>query len=186
MGPESATMLNEEEVRSRLGECKNPEIIDELYTFGQALAKESLHNVQITESKATSLAAYGTAIVTLLVSSAFMWSRLGNQWTLWIAASAGLCGLLCTVFSVRAMSLKEYQCISEDEWLKQECLSGNVAFLKGFRILTLWGTIDSNTKAQANKVYQLWRAQMWLKVSVAYLFIALLHIAFLRSTGDRL
>jgi hypothetical protein len=84
------------------------------------------------------------------------------------------------------MSLKEYQCISEDEWLKQECLSGNVAFLKGFRILTLWGTIDSNTKAQANKVYQLWRAQMWLKVSVAYLFIALLHIAFLRSTGDRL
>ena len=175
--------LSEEEVRERLDLCEDPDIVNEIYNFGQTLEKEAIDHIRITESKATSFAAYGAAIVTLLVSSSSTWSKLGNQWTPWIAVCAGICGLMCTYFSIQAISLKEFYCISEDEWLKTECLS-KLHTLKRYRILTMWGTIKSHDKAQEEKVGKLKRAQLWLMGSVIYLVYLLLHIALVRSLSD--
>lgn len=179
----SASRLSEEEVRERLKLCEDPEIVDEIYNFGQTLEKETIDQIHILESKATSFAAYGAAIVTFLVSGSSVWSGLGNRWSAWIAVFAGVCGLMCTYFSVRAMSLREFECISEDEWLKRECLS-RIETLKRYRILTIWGTISSHSRVQKDKAEKLQRAQVWLTGAVIYLVYLLLHVAFVRSFLD--
>jgi hypothetical protein len=171
------SQLSENEVRARLKLCEAPEVVDEVYSFGQILQKETVEHIRTVESKATSFAAYGAAIVTLLVSSSSTWSQLGNRWTACIAVFAGICALICTVFSVQAISLKRYECISEDEWLKSECFS-RIYTLKRYRILTLWGTIHYHAKAQKEKAARLQSAQVWLTGSVVYLVYLLLHVAF--------
>jgi hypothetical protein len=177
----STSRLSEDEVRERLRLCEDPEIVNEIYNFGQTLEKETVEQIHILESKATSFAAYGAAIVTLLVSSSSVWSGLGNRWSAWIAVFAGVCGLTCTYFCVRAMSLTEFECISEDEWLKRECLS-KIETLKRYRILTIWGTIASHGRIQQDKAVKLQRAHVWLTGAVIYLVYLLLHIAFVQSS----
>lgn len=176
--------LTETQVRERLRKCESPEIVEDAYTFGQALANEAIDSVRLTESKATYIAAYGAAIVSILVSSSSAWTKIGNQWTPWYGLFAGMCGLLCTVMAVRALSLSDYECVSEDEWLKEECLNGRIETLQRYRILTLWGTIDSHVKTQAEKARYLLRSQMWLKASVVYLVVFLVHIAYVRSLSN--
>jgi hypothetical protein len=176
--------LSEQEVRERLRLCEDSKIVDEVYSFGQTLRKEVVEQIRVQESKATYFAAYGAAIVTLLVSSSSTWSGLGNQWTLWIAFCAGACGLICTYFSVRVISPKKVECISEDEWLKSECFS-QIDTLKRYRILTLWETIDSHDVAQREKATTLRRAQVWLTGSIVFLVYLLLHVAFLRTFSNK-
>jgi hypothetical protein len=179
----STSRLSEEEVRERLKLCEDPEIVNEIYGFGQTLGEEVIEQIKTLESKATLFAAYGAAIVTLLVSSSSIWTNVGNRWSAWIAVCAGLCGLMCTYFSIKAMSLKKFECISEDEWLKRECLS-KIYTLKRYRILTMWGTIESHGTIQREKALELQRAQVWLMGGVVYLVYLLLHIAFVRSLSD--
>ncbi len=83
----STSRLSEEEVRERLKLCEDPKIVDEIYSFGQTLQKETIDQIHILESKATSFAAYGAAVVTLLVSSSSIWSGLRNRWSAWIMTS---------------------------------------------------------------------------------------------------
>lgn len=175
----SAPRLSEEQVRERLDACSvNADVINELYDFGQTLGSEVNDRIRAVESKAVSFAAYGAAIVTLLVSSMSIWSKAGNQWSPWISACAGICGLLCTCFSIRVLTLRKYEWISEDEWLKIECLS-NINTLKRYRILTMWGTIHSHGKAQSEKARELQCAEVWLTGSVIYLVFLLFHAVFL-------
>jgi hypothetical protein len=172
--------LSEEQVRTRLQACEDAEVVNELYTFGQRLAQEAADNIRAVESKATSFAAYGAAIVTLLVSSSATWSTLGNKCTLWIGFCAGITGLLCTYLSISALSLKEYECISQDEWLKEACFS-RIEKLKRYRILTLWGMITSHGNVQRGKAVKTLRAEIWLTASVACLAYLLLQITVIRA-----
>ena len=88
---------------------------------------------------------------------------------------------MCTCFSVRVLWLTKYEWISEDEWLKAECLS-TVDSLKQYRILTIWGTIHSHDRIHSEKARrELQRAQIWLTGAVVYLFYLLFNIAFMRS-----
>lgn len=174
-------VLSEEEVRERLSLCKgNPKIIDELYDFGRVLGNEAADRIRALESKSTSFAAYGAAIVTFLVSSASLWSKLGNEFSPWIVTCAGFCGLMCTCFSLRVLILRGHELISEDEWLKTECLS-QINTLKQYRILTMWGVMQSHDKFQREKATELQRAQVWLAGSVAYLVYLLFQIAVVRT-----
>jgi hypothetical protein len=177
--------LSESQVRERLQKCRS-ELVDDAYSFGQTLSREAVDNVRMTESKATYMAAYGAAIVSLLVSSSSAWTRIGNQWTPWYGFLAGLSGLLCTVMAIRALSPSEYECVSEDEWLKEECMTMGIENLKRYRILTLWRTIDSHGAVQAQKANHLLCSQMWLKASGAYLAVFLVHIAYVRSFSGTL
>jgi hypothetical protein len=86
--------LTEVEVRKRLALCKQTEVIDEVYTFGQMLFNEAITNFRGLDTKAGTLAAYGAAIVTLLVSSSSTWLRLGNRWTAVFGLLAGLTAFL--------------------------------------------------------------------------------------------
>jgi hypothetical protein len=177
--------LSEDQVRSRLETCDNSDIIDEIYDFGKELMKESKDYVQVVESKATLFIAYGSAIATILVSSSSVWLSLGNKWTPWIALCAGICAFICVVFSAKALFLKPFDCISQDEWLKKECLSGKIEMMKQYRVLTMWGTIDSYYDRYLEKARQLQRAQVWLGGSVIFLVYLLCHFALVGSFGGR-
>jgi hypothetical protein len=176
--------LTEDQVRERLHLCESPEIVDELYTYGQTLAAENLERIRSIESKAVSFAAYGSAIVTILVSSSKSWAQLGNQWSPWLAFYAALCGLVCTCLCVSALSLRKYEVTSEDEWLEPECLSKTIYFLKRYRILTTWGLLDAYIAAQKQKAKKLQSAQVWLTGSVGYLSLILFQLALLHASGN--
>jgi hypothetical protein len=172
-----STRLSEDDVRERLSLCaENTAVVEELYDFGKVLSNEVLDRIRAVESKATSFAAYGAAIATFLVTSISVWSKIGNQWSPWISACAGFCGLICTFFALRALWLREYEWISEDEWIKKECLS-EINTLKRYRVLTMWGVIHSHSRVQSEKARELQRAQIWLAASVVCLVYLLLHIA---------
>jgi len=176
--------LLDEQVRERLTLCKSDEIVDELYTYGQTLIGEALERIRSIESKAVSFAAYGSAIVTILVATSKSWSKLGNQWSPWIAFCASLCALACTCLCVRALSLRQYEVTSQDEWLDKDCLAKSIQFLKRYRILTMWGLLDSYTVAQEQKAAKLQRAETWLAASVGYLVFLLFQLAFILASSD--
>jgi len=175
------TRLSDDDVRTRLKVCEeSSDVINELYNFGKIMSNEVIDRIRAVESKAVSFAAYGAAIATFLVSSVSIWLKLGNQWSPWISVFAGFCGLMCTYFSLRVLALREYEWISEDEWLKTECLS-RLDTLKQYRILTMWGVIHDHGRIQSEKARELQRAQVWLTGSVIYLLYLLFHVAFLRG-----
>jgi hypothetical protein len=169
-------------VRERLKLCKEIKVIEEIYSLGQSMLKDIIDSIRIVESKAISFAAYGAAIVTLLVSSSAAWSKLGNKWTPWICVCAGLCALMCTVLSVKAIALQQHESISQDEWLNKESLD-NELNIKRYHILTIWGAMTSRINIQAKKVIGLHRAQRWLTVSVVVLVVLLFQVAVLNSVG---
>jgi hypothetical protein len=170
--------LTEAEVEERLNLCvENAAVVDELYEFGKILSDQVIDRIRAVESKATSFAAYGAAIATFLVTSVLIWSKLGNQWSPWISFCAGICGLTCTVFALRALWLRAYEWISEDEWMHKDCLS-KIDTLKRYRIFTMWGVIHSHSCIQSKKARELERAQIWLVAAVVCLLYLLLHIAF--------
>ena len=180
MAGEVTNRLCEREVRERLKLCSDPMVIDEIYSFGQMMLHETLKNTRVLDSKAASMAAYGGAIVTLLVSTSGGWVRLGNSWTLAVAAVAAICGCAAAVFAVKAMALRDFEWLGEKEWLEETCLS-RVDKLKKYRILTIWGAMDSHKDAHLSKVWLLKRSQFWLSMSVFFVLIVLLHIGWFQG-----
>lgn len=186
MSNSAPTRLSEDAVRERLSLCaENSQVIDELYSFGKTLESEVLDRIRSLESKGTSFAAYGAAIVTFLVSSASLWSKVGNRYSPWIAVCAGISGLMCTYYALRVLLLRQYEWTSEDEWLKAECLA-DIATLKRYRILTTWGVIHSHGTIHKEKTKDLQQAQIWLAGAVIFLVYLLLQVAALRSLVNEL
>ena len=179
MAGQATNRLCETEVRRRLKLCVDIEVVDEIYSFGQMMLRETLENTKILDSKAASMAAYGGAIVTLLVSTSGGWVPLGNPWTLSIAAIAAICGFGAAVLAVMAMALRDFEWLGEEEWLEQTCLS-QISKLKSYRILTIWGAMDSHKDANVAKVCLLKKSQFWLSLSVLFVLFLLLHIGWLQ------
>jgi Ca2+/Na+ antiporter len=174
--------LTEKEVRERLKLCTEIKVVEEIYSLGQSMLKDIVDSVRVLESKAVSFAAYGAAIVTLLISSSAAWSKLGNKLTPWICVCAGVSALICTVLAVKAIALHEHEIISQDEWLNKESLDNELK-IKRYHILSIWGVMTSRIDVQARKVIEVRRAQLWLKISVAVLVVLLFQIAVLNSAG---
>lgn len=180
LGP-NANRLTEKQVRERLALVTKPEIAKDIYDFGNSLLKESAERVKGLESKATLLAGYGIAVITLLVSSSASWSKVGNNWSFVIAAVGAICGFICTTYAVSALKLGLHALISQDEWLEEQCLAADFIVLQRYRVLTLWGTIDSYMVAHARKASRLLKAQFWLTVSAAFLLLFLLQLTFINA-----
>lgn len=176
--------LSQPEVRRRLQLCTEPTVIDEVYEFGQKMLTETIVRTRLLDTKAGSMAAYGAAIVTLLVSTSGTWSRLGNKWTPIVAALAGLAAFIAVIFSVWAMALRNFNWLSEEEWLQPACLS-DVKKLKRYRALTIWGAMDSYKTAHVSKVNRLKIAERTLLLSVFFLLIILLQFAWLYVFYER-
>jgi hypothetical protein len=177
---DKSNRLSEKEVRERLALCTDAKIIDELYTFGQMMLKETVARVHLIDTKAASMAAYGGAIVTLLVSTSAAWSRVGGKWTLAIASIAGSLAFLAAVCAVKVMALRDFDWLSEEEWLQTSCLS-DTDKLKRYRSLTIWAAMNSYKTAHVSKVRLLEKAQTLLALAVFLLLVTFLQITWLHA-----
>jgi len=180
MAGEVTNRLSEPEVRERLKLCADPMVIDEIYSFGQMMLHETVETTRVLDSKAASMAAYGGAIVTLLVSTSSGWVGFGNNLTLGFASLAAICSFSAAIFAVKAMALQDFQWLGEREWLEENCLSG-VDKLKKYRVLTIWGAMDSHKDAHRSKVELLQKSQNWLSGSVSFVLLLLLHIGWVQG-----
>lgn len=180
--PRITHRLDDKEVRKRLTFCPDGEVTDEIYTFGQRLLDQAIENLRRIEAKAASVAAYSGGVITILVSSAAAWSRLGTPATSAVIGLSGLIALAAAVVSVCAMKTRPIECVSEDEWLDPECLS-DINKLKRFRALTMWGSMSSHKNAHVDKARLVGRAQNLLGLSVALLLCALILIVWTHSIG---
>lgn len=172
--------LSEPEVRDRLRSCTDPKVIDEIYSFGQMMLSATVETTRILDSKAASMAAYGGAIVTLLVSTAGGWVHLGDPLTLALAAVAAISGFGAAIFAVRVMALRDFDWLGEEEWLEKDCLS-EVEKLKRYRVLTMWGAMDSHKNASVDKVAILKKSQQWLSASVFFVLLTLLQVGWVQG-----
>jgi len=165
--------LTEDEVLQRLEDCKGkPEIIDEVYSFGQSLMKVTLEDIQRIDLKAASLAAYCGAIITLIVSTQGIWTKAVNPWTYLLIVASTFFALTAAIFCVYGLRLQRFEWISQKEWLESSCFD-SLDKLKRYRILTIWGTIKSHRDVHRNKVIQVRKAQSFLVAAAISLFLAL-------------
>jgi hypothetical protein len=86
------------------------------------------------------------------------------------------------LYAVKAIRLQTLDLVSEDEWLKKECLT-KIEFLKRYRILTLWRAIDSTNEPHAFKTRQLKKSERWLYASVILLLVTLVEMAGCQIVG---
>jgi hypothetical protein len=166
--------LTETQVRARLSECENADVINELYSFGQFLLAETLKSTKDIDTKATSMATYGSALITVTVATSQYWITTGVL----SAIFASICAITAlggTIFAVLAIRLTEFEWLSEREWLQDSCFSA-VGKLKKYRILTMWGVMDSHKKVYATKVVNVALSQRWLSIAVLTVFLLLLNV----------
>lgn len=177
--------MTSDEVEKRLSLPVNPEVLSEIYDFGTNMQKEAVERIKSIESKATALAAYGTAIISILVSSSSGWLNKADIFSIWVAVVAAFCALASTAVSVQALTLRKLLTISDDEWLSKESFE-DVQLLKKVWIRSLWYVLTRYGAVQERKAAKVRRAQVWLTASVAYLSFFLLHIAVVFSYSLRL
>lgn len=172
--------LTETEMFARLDVASSnteySKIVDEVYDFGKSLLQKLQERIQRVESKATYFAAYGAAIITLLTSNFSLWSSSGSRSAPWIVILAGVCGFVCVLFSVSALTLTTYGYPSQDDWLNADALKGTVIGLKEFRINVLWAEIDTKERGQKEKARLVIHAQIWLAAAAFYLLVLLFNL----------
>ncbi len=171
--------LVESEVEQRLLACKErPEIVDELYSFGQSLVKQVVEDIHHLDLKAGSLAAYCGATITLLVSTQGSWSQVADGWVYLNVIASGSAALLGAILAISVLALRNFEWFSQKEWLESSCFD-NLTKLKRYRVLTMWGVITSYRKAHITKARRLVKAQWFLVTAGCFLLLAL--VAGLRS-----
>lgn len=171
--------LEEQEAWDRLASINAEEradVIKELYTFGLRITTEAGEQIKGLEQKAITFAAYGTAVLSLLVTTASTWSKIGTPGSFVIAGFAGLGGLLCAWSAVRALLLVSFDTVSERDWLSKDHF-GSLGEIERFHAYALTQVLKSRIQAQASKATYVESAQGWLAVCAGYLMLLLAQIA---------
>jgi hypothetical protein len=182
MGTSNSVRLSEEEVRARLVAYEDTDITDELYDFGKMLVSEAVNRVNRLDTKAAAVAAYSVGIVTLLASTSPSWiPRIQGLWgfTLFISGVLAFVGASC---AVKGLVLRPIEWFSANEWLSKECLSSRER-LRKFRILTMWGVLNSWSEAGENKSAWIARAQYSLLAAAILLLVSICVAALGRLSG---
>jgi hypothetical protein len=168
----TAMDLTDAEVKKRLGSYSDAAITAELYDFGKMLLQDAIDRFNKLDSKASALAAYCGGLITVLVSTHGLWSKLQNAQVDLIQAATGLL-FLSAAFAVLSMFLRGTQWFSQNEWLKADCLS-SADRLRRYHVLTMWGVVRSHHAAYRRKLLTIYATQFLLIAAVVVLLVALL------------
>jgi len=177
--------INESEVLRRLELCTDVAIGDELYQFGERLLTYRIDISHRLDSKASAMAGYSGAILTLLIASYGNWINIAGRDAFAAIMLAGTFAFIAAALAVFAMALRKFTWFTQNEWLKEECIE-HPEKLKGYRVLTLWGVLSSYENICARKAAWLRFAQYALMASGFLLLFALLQIAGLYTVCGNL
>jgi hypothetical protein len=173
--------LDEKQVRERLALSKGkPDVVDELYDFGDMLLRDAVARIAAIDSKATSIAGYAGGLVTLLIATSGIWASQSDWLLTSLTVVAGVAAAVAGACAMQGIALQQTQWFKFSGWLQQDCLQDRDR-LRRYHILTMWQVIKSHYECYVTKIDRVRRAQKFLVVAGALLAISFLQVAYTRT-----
>jgi hypothetical protein len=172
-----AIPLSDAEVKRRLRLYSSPETTTELYSFGSMLVAEIIERIHRLEAKAGTLAGYAGAILALIVTSAAFWGSHLQHLERVAILLAALSAFASECFAILAIQLGSFEWFSDNEWLREECLS-DAETLRKYHILTMRGVIASHRSVGEEKTKNIERSQWFLGATALFLLTAVFFAVF--------
>ena len=169
--------LSKEEVKRRLALYENDEVTQELYGFGTMLINNAVQRLSRINTTAGLTAAYCAGLITILTSTATVWTKGIGPWERLLPIGAAAIAGLAAALAISSMSLHRIDWFSQDDWMNADCLQDHRR-LKKFHILSMWCVIDSFDMAHRNKTKRVKKAQFLTALAVVLLFAALLKVTW--------
>ena len=166
----SGVVLDEAEVKRRLGSYYDTGVTDELYDYGKLVFTETKDRFKLLESKAMGIAAYAIGMITLLASTSTLWKNSLTNRDLVLLALVGLAAVVSAFSAILSLRLREMELPSQDEWLNQETLDDREQ-LRRYHLLSLWGTINSYRDISEFKAERIQTAQ-WALFGASLFLVA--------------
>jgi cytochrome c biogenesis protein CcdA len=166
------------EVKIRLNSYSDTAITDELYSSGESLVSNAADRMAKLDSKALGLAAYSAGIVTMLISTSAMWTKLlSGRFFSAVAACSVFALVVAAWLSIRSTFSQPIQWYTVNNWLDNQCLE-NREKLRRYRVLTMAKILDSYFAAIRIK-----NRRMKTAVRVMYFALGLLVLCLLQVSG---
>jgi hypothetical protein len=162
-----------------------PEVVDELYSFGEKLVSDAVDRLSKSDSKASALAAYCGGLVTLVVSTSTLWGKYLNFYSSIIVVGAVVCFIISAWLAAGTTHPQPTEWYSDNDWLREECLQARDR-LRRYRVLTMWRILTSHQQAFRAKTRRVRYAVLLLKTASVLLFVAFLDVAWRYSPFQNL
>lgn len=175
-------ILTEAQVRERLAVCKDkPEVIDQLYDFGNMLLSDAIGRIATMDSKAASLAAYAGGIITLLVSTAKLWASTADKFATSLIVLASVAALFAGACAMHSVTLQTIDWFSSDEWMQKDQI-GERNKLRRYHVLAMWSVIESHQARSRSKIKRVRLAETFLAAAGLLLAASFFEIAVKQSS----
>jgi hypothetical protein len=155
----------------------NSDVVDELYSFGEKLVSDAVDRLAKCDGKASALAAYSGALITLTMSTSTSWSKYLDKLSLAAVILAGLLFVASAWLAVGSTHPQPTEWYSDNDWLRSECLQTREQ-LKQYRVLTMWRILRSHQQAFRSKTKRIRSAVFALKIAFLLLVFAFLEVAW--------
>ena len=162
-----------------------PDVVDELYSFGEKLVSDAVDRLSRSDSKASALAAYCGGLVALMVSTSTLWGKYLDFYSSIIVVAAVLSFMISAWLAAGSTHPQPTEWYSDNDWLREECLQARER-LRRYRVLTMWRILTSHQQAFRAKTRRVRYAVLLLKMAFVLLFVALLDIAWRYSPFQNL
>lgn len=159
--PPARTRLTAEYVTAQFdahrGDPDFPDLLDELFQFGELMLEEESRTTSTVESKATSVLGWTTGLLALFVLQPSRSIADMNVVELALT-SFGVFGAFVGLFGCfQALRVRDWKCPSQQDWFSPE-LFGHPSILRRFHLLSMLETHQEHSAVNAKKVH-------WLKVA---------------------
>jgi hypothetical protein len=172
--------LSQDEVKERLAIYEDDKITEELYGFGTMLINNAVQRFARLNATVGLTVAYCAGLITMLISTATVWTKGVGQWERLLPIGAGAIAGLAAAIAISGMTLRNIDWFSQDDWMNAACLRDSRK-LKKFHILSMWRVVDSYGSAYQTKSGRVKRAQQLTALAAALLFATLLKVTWTLS-----
>ena len=173
--------LDEKQVSERLLLAKGkPEVVDQLYDFGDMLLRDAVARIAAIDTKATSIAAYAGGLITVLIATSGIWASQTDWLLTYLTVFAGVVAAIAGACAIHSMALQPTEWFKFSGWLQKDCLQDRDT-LRRYHILTMWQVIKSHYNRYDTKVGRVRRAQKLLVAAGVILTVSFLQVAYNRA-----
>jgi hypothetical protein len=165
------------EVKRRVESYQSPEVTSALYSLGSFLVNANVDLAHQLDSKASTLAAYAGAILSILISTFKIWgqdieTKEPAHWSLWFVLLGGFLIAGAAALALFGLSVTRFQWFSDNDWFREPVLN-NADSLKRYHVMVMHETNYTHRNANTKKAERLEWAQKSFGVGTLFLLAAL-------------
>ena len=168
--------LDYADVKSRV-QNSAPEVVDELYSFGEKLVSDAVDRLSKSDSKASALAGYCGGLVTLVASTSAFWGKYLDIYSLMATVVAVSLFIVSAWLAAGSTHPQATEWYSDNDWFREGCLQARER-LRRYRVLTMWRILTSHQEAFRRKTRRVRNAVLLLKIASLLLLFTFLEIAW--------